>query len=508
MSKKVNIIGGGITGLCAGCYLQMNGYETEIFELNAISGGLCTAWKRKGYTFDGCVHWLVGSGPGEPLFKMWNEVMDMSRIQFVDHEEFFRVEDEKGNTIRVFTDLNRLEKELLDKAPEDARLIREFIGSARNLLSFRMPSDQAPEVMGFGDVLRMLPKLLPHLGQLKKWSRISMGEYASRCKNPLLANMFEGLFSSSTVMLFGIMTLAWMHLKTAGYPIGGSFTIAQAIEKTYLELGGRIRFGAKVREIVVENGKASGVVLENGEKIGSDIVISAADGHDTLYRMLGGRFIDKKTKDLYENYEIFPSFIQVSLGLDRTFEEPHVVSFPLEKSIVLDPETKLDRLRPMIYLFDPTLAPKGKTSVAFILPTRDYRYWTNLRSTDPNRYKAEKKRIADEVVAAMEKRFGNFKSKVEVTDVSTPATVIRYTNNWKGSFEGWLYTSKMGFRRISKTLPGLENFYMAGQWVEPGGGLPTAVMSGRNVTQIICKKDGIPFKTTSQSEASCCQKSS
>ena len=49
---------------------------------------------------------------------------------------------------------------------------------------------------------------------------------------------------------------------------------------------------------------------------------------------------------------------------------------------------------------------------------------------------------------------------------------------------------------MSKTLPGLDNFYMAGQWVEPGGGLPTAAMSGRNVTQIVCKKDKRRFETT------------
>jgi phytoene dehydrogenase-like protein len=50
-------------------------------------------------------------------------------------------------------------------------------------------------------------------------------------------------------------------------------------------------------------------------------------------------------------------------------------------------------------------------------------------------------------------------------------------------------------KRISKTLPRLDNFYMAGQWVEQGGGLPTAAMSGRNVTQIICKKDKKTFVT-------------
>jgi len=72
----------------------------------------------------------------------------------------------------------------------------------------------------------------------------------------------------------------------------------------------------------------------------------------------------------------------------------------------------------------------------------------------------------------------------------------RYTGNWQGSFEGWQPTTKTLGMRMSKTLPGLNNFYMVGQWVEPGGGLPPAVMSGRNVTQIICKKDKRPFVTT------------
>jgi phytoene dehydrogenase-like protein len=81
-------------------------------------------------------------------------------------------------------------------------------------------------------------------------------------------------------------------------------------------------------------------------------------------------------------------------------------------------------------------------------------------------------------------------------DVSTPSTVMRYTDNWKGSFEGWLLTPRMGLRRMKKVLPGLKQFYMAGQWVEPGGGLPGGLLSGRNVTQFICKKDGKRFTTT------------
>jgi phytoene dehydrogenase-like protein len=143
------------------------------------------------------------------------------------------------------------------------------------------------------------------------------------------------------------------------------------------------------------------------------------------------------------------------------------------------------------------MAPEGKTVITAIIGTPNYQYWDEMKKNNPQHYKAEKERIANEVIDAIEKRIGNVKQFIEVTDVATPATVIRYTNNWKGSFEGWVLTPDIGLKQISKTLPGLKNFYMAGQWVEPGGGLPAVLMSGRNVAQIICKKDKKKFITLS-----------
>ena len=149
-----------------------------------------------------------------------------------------------------------------------------------------------------------------------------------------------------------------------------------------------------------------------------------------------------------------------------------------------------------IFNHDKTLAPEGKTVITVLLPTYNYEYWVNLKTSDAVAYMKQKKRIADEVVQVLEKRYGNLLSKIEMVDVSTPSTVIMYTNNWKGSFEGWLMTPGIGFRSMRKTLPGLSNFYMAGQWVEPGGGVPSAMMSGRNVAQIICKQDKRKFVTS------------
>ena len=81
----------------------------------------------------------------------------------------------------------------------------------------------------------------------------------------------------------------------------------------------------------------------------------------------------------------------------------------------------------------------------------------------------------------------------EVIDVSSPATVIRYTSNWRGSYEGWLLTPGTGYRPLRNTLPGLRNFLIAGHWVMPGGGLPSGLFTARSAVRAVCKADHLPF---------------
>ena len=87
-NKSIIIIGAGVAGLAAGCYAQMNGFRSKIFELHDLPGGLCTAWERKGYVFDGCIHYLFGSGEGQPFNVMWRELGAVQDRDFVHHQEY------------------------------------------------------------------------------------------------------------------------------------------------------------------------------------------------------------------------------------------------------------------------------------------------------------------------------------------------------------------------------------------------------------------------------------
>ncbi len=499
MEKSIIIIGSGLAGLSAGCYGQMNGYNTHVFEMDTRPGGVCTSWKRKGYIIDGCIHWLVGSGPANNLYRIWEELGIMQRHTFVNHDEYLRIEGKEGKSFTLYGDPERLEQHMKELAPEDTDVIEDYIKGIKKCIGFAMPIEKAPELYNFFDRLKMMFKIRPYLGFMRKWGKVTIGEFAARFENPFLRESFLAPLGDMTdfPMLAFLMPLAWMHQKTAGYPLGGSLEFSRTIEKRYLDLGGKVSYNSRVAKILVENDKAVGIRLADGNEHYGDIVISAADGRTTIFDMLEGKYIDDQIQDYYDNLPLFPPLLHIALGVARTFDElPHSVAgfnLPIDEPITVA-NKELTRLSLYVYNFDPSLAPEGKTLIKIMMNT-EYEYWDELYR-DTEAYKAEKERIAAQVIDRLEKRFPGLAAQVEMRDVATPMTWVRYTGNWKGSYEGWLMSLETFSMRMSKTLPNLEDFYMAGQWVEPGGGLPTAALSGRNVIQIICKNDRKRFATT------------
>jgi phytoene dehydrogenase-like protein len=499
VEKSIIIIGTGIAGLSTGCYGQMNGYSTQIFEMDTRPGGVCTSWKRKGYTIDGCMHWLVGSGPASSFYRIWEELGIMKAHTFIDHEEYWSIECSNGKSLSLYADLERLENHMKELAPEDSDLIKDFIKGIKKLIGFDMPVDKAPELTTIFDKAKMVYGIIPYLGFMRKWGKMTVGQFANRFRSSFMREVFLAPVGDLVdfPILAVMMPLAWLTQKTAGYPLGGSFELSKTMEKRYLALGGKVNYKSRVVKILVENDNAVGIQLADGNEHRADIVISAADGRTTIFDMLEGKYIDDKTKGYYDNPSLFPPLLHVAYGVARTFDDiPHSVSgfnILLDEPITIA-DKELTRLPLHIYNFDPSLAPEGKTVLKFMINT-EWEYWNELYK-NPESYKAEKEKLANELMAILHKRFPGLSEQVEMVDVATPMTWVRYTGNWKGSYEGWMQISMGLSKGMSKMLPGLGGFYMAGQWVEPGGGLPPAALSGRNVIQLVCSKDKKKFATS------------
>jgi phytoene dehydrogenase-like protein len=488
--RKIVIVGGGIAGLCAAVYAQKCGYQAEVLEMHDMAGGLAMSWRRGGYTFETCLHWLFGSNPNTSMHGIWREVCDIDRLTIVYPEELARLETEHGDSLSIYTSIARLEAEMLKRAPQDTAQIRRFASAVRRLGKFKMPDPAA----GWASNLMTLLGDAPCLPLLRELGKMSGTDYGKQFSDPLLQSFFgSGLMGRLTSFAM-VITLAWMNMGDSGYPIGGSQALIRLIEEKLLSLGGQMRFGARVERILVQDGAAVGVELAGGETVAADWVISAADGHATLYDLLGGKYIDKVTEKKYNQADLFPSYLQVSLGVARDLSGlPASLTRILDSPLEVDPGTQHPHVGFRIFHFDPTFAPAGKTAVTCFLPTYNHEYWVHLREQDPAGYRAEKHRVAEAVIAILEKKVPDLRTAIETVDVSTPASVVRYTGNWKGSMEGWFMPAGGSMRPLPKTLPGLRRFLMAGQWISPGGGLPSGPMTARPAIQAVCKQDRVPF---------------
>jgi phytoene dehydrogenase-like protein len=496
MTESIIIIGAGVAGLAAGCYGQMNGYRTAIFEMHDQPGGLCTGWRRNGYTFDGCIHWLMGTSPRSPFYKVWSELGVMHDCRMIAHEEFVRITGPDGRELKVYTNIDRFEQHLQELSPADAPVIEELTGALRKWRNIDLSQEKPPELMDAQDQMKAAARMAPYMGELNKWVQTTVDQFAARFQDPFLRRAFPLIFGGGDMpMMAFLMFLAPMDHGDCGVPEGGSAGFSKAIARRYTDLGGKIHYRARVEEILEEGGKAAGVRLADGSVHRADVVISAADGRTTLYKLLGGRHMSDYQRHAYETWPTFSSLVQVSLGIKRDLStEPQNHGWLLEQPLEVAGKSH-DALNIKHYCYDRSLAPQGK-SVVEVLLMGDYDYWKRLADEDRERYDAEKQQTATRVIDFMEQHYPGITRDIEAVDVATPLTTERYTASYRGSIQGWALAGEILQKGLDKTVPGLENFYMIGQWVETGGGLPGVAPSGRRIIQIICHKDGKRFTTS------------
>jgi phytoene dehydrogenase-like protein len=223
-------------------------------------------------------------------------------------------------------------------------------------------------------------------------------------------------------------------------------------------------------------------------------VIAACDGRTAIFDMLEGKYLNGAVRRMYRGDLPIHSQIQVSLGVDRDLSaDPHWVTYLLDDPVLIAGEKRYD-IGVKNYCFDPSLAPAGKSVLTIMLTSR-YEYWQRLYGRSI--YSAEQLQESNLLIDWITDLYPGLRQQIEFSDVATPLSYERYTGNWKGASSGWLLTRKtmpLMIQGVSKTLPGLKNFYLIGQWVEPGGGVPLVAMSGRNIVQQICREDGRSFQ--------------
>ncbi len=207
----------------------MNGYKTKIFEMQDKPGGVCVSWKRKGYTFDYAVHNVFGVTPNSVNNNMWQELGALKGLKAHSFKEFVQIEDSTGKVLTVHADLEKLREHLKSLSPADAKLIDEFIKAAKKFSGYDLFAAMSG---GMGTKLKMLPLM----GALMKYSKITLKDYAEKFKDPFLRKAFATIQYDlpEAPVVIALIFLATLNNGDGGWPIGGSMALSRNIEQRYL----------------------------------------------------------------------------------------------------------------------------------------------------------------------------------------------------------------------------------------------------------------------------------
>ncbi|UCG92779.1 MAG: NAD(P)/FAD-dependent oxidoreductase [candidate division WOR-3 bacterium] len=482
-------------GMAAGIYGQLNGYETQIFEMHTKPGGQCTSWQRKGYAFDPCIHHFFGCKSGSSVCQMWHELGALPR-ELVNIEECTAVASPGGKIFVDYYDLERLKGTLLKLSPADSKMIEQYIGLIKTFAN-----NKIDDVISSGSFWKMAT-IFPVMLSIQKWTKMDMRPFAEGFSDPFLCKGFALLIYANpdAPLFFHLMRHAGGMSGDIQWPVGGAAEFAKSIERRYLALGGTVHYSSKVEKILIENDRAVGVKLIDGSEHRADIIISNADGRKTIFDMLDGKYINETIRGYCAPLsDETPFAVDVFLGINRDlFGEPSSLVLLLEQPVTIA-NHKYESIEAQLYGFDKSMAPAGKGTIKVELPA-SYAYWKQLYNDDREKYKQEKQKVAEQVIEILESHFHGIKNQVEVIDVCTLLTWERYMGGTQGWFN--LPNRKLDFsmredlsdKKFKTTLPGLSNFYFVGVWATAMGSLAHNANSGKTIIRRICKKDNKEFK--------------
>ncbi|WP_455539135.1 phytoene desaturase family protein [Terrisporobacter sp.] len=492
MNKKIIVIGGGLAGLTAGIYGLKAGYDVSIYEKNNIAGGECTGWDRKGYHIDNCIHWMMGTTKGSDLYNLWIDVGAISDDIEILRSDKMYTSMLNGKSITLWSNLEKTRKELIELSKEDEDEINKLIDNVKLSMDVAIPADKPPELKGPLELLKMLKKYKNTMKVFKIYENEDTKDLMDKFKHPLIKCMLSDFCPKESKASSFPMSYGNFIAGDGGIPRGGSRAMSLRMADKFKTLGGKMFTNTPVEKVIVEENKAKGIILENGEKIYGDYIIPSCDTDFTFNHLLDKSYMDPSLKKMYENhndYFIYGMF-QVAYGIDSSEDL-------LKGEIMTDLENiKIapwigDRITLKTYAYEPSFAPEGKQILQALLPldVSAYDYWMDLYK-DKEKYNSKKEELANLIMKKIEGMYEGYRGKITILDSWTPVTYKRYCNAYKGYNQAFV----MGKRTNQKDYPsayikGIDNVILCGQWINPPGGVCGAAITGKFAIQRILKKE-------------------
>lgn len=485
--KTAAIIGSGFGGLAAGIRLQARGIQTTIFEKNEKVGGHAYQIKKDGYTFDMGPSLITAPDIIEKIFHAAGRRME-DYLDLIYLDPFYRIYFHDGSKIDYTADAERMKAQLAEFNPKDAKNYDRFMKLVRQLYDAVIVDGLGSRPFDLSTLVQFLPKALRLNALLPAYHVVSRYFKDPRSR---FTFSFHPLFIGGSPFRSPAVYLMIPYLEKAGgvwFTKGGMYSLVEAFEKLFLEIGGEIKTDSEVSEILVKNGRASGVIA-NGESRDFDIVVSNAHFAHTYTDLIKAehrkKWSDRKVKKLAYGMSTFLIYLGVKKQYPQLLHHTLILS---ERYKALVKDIFDNKILPedfSMYLHVPSrsdaeMAPPGCESMYVLIPVPNLQGNIN--------WKEMAQPYADKILRFLEEEFGleGLRENIEVLELFTPEDFKEQRNNYLGSAWGvepkLIQTASFRPGNRSEDVKGL---YLVGASTHPGAGVPGVLLTAEATEKAI-----------------------
>ncbi len=480
------VIGSGFGGLAAAIRLQARGYDTIILEMRDKPGGRAYVFEDNGFTYDAGPTIITAPFLIDELFALAGKrtedyvkivpVTPFYRIVFPDgrHFDYTGVEIEIVEQIRKFN-------------PDDVDGYLEFAAKSRAIFERAFVDLADQPFSNFSDMVRVAPDLIrlrSHESVFKLVSRYVKDPHLQQVFSfhPLLVggNPFQ---SSSIYAMIHFLERKWgVH-----FAMGGTGALVQGLLRLFTEMGGKVRFNARVEQLLVEDGTARGVRLSTGEDIPAKVVVSNADVANFYKKAVPARDRKKWTDKRLDKMRYSMSLFLIYFGTDRTYPDlaHHTIVLTERYKELLEDIFKKKILADDFSLYlhaptrtDPSLAPPGCECFYVLSPV------PNLDGDVD--WNAVKDFYAEAILASLEKLCPDLRRHIVSKMIWTPLDFEEKLDAHLGSaFQFEPILTQSAWFRPHNVSEDVKNFFLVGAGTHPGAGVPGVISSAKLLDRVV-----------------------
>ena len=482
--KKVIIIGAGTAGLAAGIRLLTDGYDVSIYEKNEKVGGRMFQIEEKGFQFD--------VGPTIVMMpEVFNEVFEYSGVNPKDYIDmtllnpFNTIYYADQTKLEISSELPALVKQLEAFGPKETEGYLTYLAEVygkyqRAKFNFLDKSYRNPfEFFNIKSMYQVLK--LKTLNSA--YSSISKYVKDEKLRQALsFQTLYIGVSPYAGPSIYTIIPMIEL-LYGVHYIKGGMYQMALAMERRFLELGGKLYLDSPVQEILLTGNKATGILVNN-KPIYADIVLANADFSYVMKNLIKdeskkGKYTTKKIDKMKYSTSAFILY----LGLSKKYKtNVHAIRFASDFRQNIDElDTGIVPEDPSFYMYSPsqideTVAPKDKEIIYVLVPV------PNMQTSDAEWLIGDTESYKDKILDKIEQieGFEDIKDNIEVLKIYTPKTFnYKFNLEYAATFGLKPIISQSLYFRPQTKFKTIENLYFAGSSTHPGAGVPIVLLSAK-----------------------------